>query len=130
MLPKPKKKKWSVSETSLDNLWRKAIRKKFHGRCGLCGEPGTEAHHVVRRAKKVLRWEIRNGVLLCASCHRYADTGQGRRAVEALVDTDYLFASEQYNLKEICHNEAYTPDSFRLEMQKRLKEYLNERQSD
>jgi hypothetical protein len=125
MLQKPKKKKWSVSDSTLDNLWRKAIRKKYHGRCGLCGEQGTEAHHVVRRAKKVLRWDIRNGVLLCALCHRYADTGQGRRDIEGLVDAEYLYASEQYNLKEICHNEFYTPDSFRLEMQKRLKEHLS-----
>ena len=53
-----------------------AVRKKFHGRCVLCGRPGSgHVHEVEPRSKRPLDWDdAENMILLCASCHDYVHT--------------------------------------------------------
>lgn len=70
------------SQRYLDDLWREAIRardKQCRGasRGGCCGR--LEAHHIVRRAKGVLRHVPENGELLCVAHHAWVDTGEGSR---------------------------------------------------
>lgn len=120
MLAKPKKRTWSVSETQLDKLWRKAIYKKYGNRCLKCGAVGVEAHHIVRRNKKVLRWDLRNGIALCLDHHRWADTLEGRQWTYSCVDIEYLQAQERKTLKDL----PISADDFRVEAAKTLKEYL------
>ena len=124
MLQKPKKKKWSISETRLDTLWRTAIYKKHGNRCAKCGAPQVEAHHIVRRAKKVLRWDLKNGLALCAECHRWADTLDGRQWVYSMADMRYLEALEQRTLKDFCVQFGISPDDFRKRVMIKLKEAL------
>ena len=121
MLPKPKKRTWSVSETQLDKLWRTAIYKKFGNRCAKCGAANVEAHHIVRRNKKVLRWDIKNGIALCPDCHRWADTLEGRQWIYPKVHIEYLQAQERKTLKDL----PISADEFRVEAAKTLKEYVN-----
>jgi hypothetical protein len=57
--------------TKLDKIWR----DKIHARdevCQLCG--GTQnlnAHHIEGRRMRCLRWDLDNGLLLCAGCHTF-----------------------------------------------------------
>ncbi|GAG10315.1 unnamed protein product, partial [marine sediment metagenome] len=68
---KPKKRiKRSTLKNKCDALWRKIIHSK--GKCERCPKPGTDAHHVIGRGNYNLRWDIRNGCLLCASCHEFS----------------------------------------------------------
>ena len=52
-----------------DDKWRAIIHTKV--KCERCPNPGTDAHHVIGRKNFNLRWDIRNGCLLCASCHEF-----------------------------------------------------------
>ena len=35
----------------------------------MCGRPGNNPHHVIGRDNHAVRWDIRNGCLLCPGCH-------------------------------------------------------------
>ena len=127
MIKKPTKKKWSVSESHLDALWGQAIRKKYNGRCALCGYPEGQAHHIVKRAKRVLRWNIYNGVYLCVKCHQEAHTGAGARRVFDYTGPDCmaaLYDMERMNLKDYCSWAGLTVDEFRTKASQTLKEAI------
>ena len=51
----------------LDVLWSKIIHDR--GACEVCGAPGKNAHHIIGRINYALRWDLRNGCLLCIGCH-------------------------------------------------------------
>jgi len=51
----------------LDALWSEIIRSKVY--CERCGNFGNNAHHIIGRVNLVLRWDLRNGCLLCSNCH-------------------------------------------------------------
>ena len=49
-------------------LWAKIIRLK--GSCEICGKTNfLVAHHIVGKRNLRLRYDLRNGVCLCAGCH-------------------------------------------------------------
>lgn len=55
------------------DLWREAIFKKFNNTCQLCGKTGgsMHAHHKKEYANNPeKRYDISNGILLCAECHK------------------------------------------------------------
>ena len=77
--PGKKTKKKSKKKTSeaqkiknrLDKLWSKVVRKIGH--CELCGKTGLlHAHHVFSRRCLNTRWNTRNGLCLCPSCHTFS----------------------------------------------------------
>jgi hypothetical protein len=94
---KPRKRTVSSVKKSCDRLWSEIVRAG--GECERCGRTSEEsqlhAHHVYGRNNHRLRFEPRNGVCLCARCHRwthdnplmYADWFQSHRA----EDADWLF---------------------------------------
>ena len=62
-------------EKDLDNLWRGAIVIRAGFKCERCGcsESKKNAHHIIPRTYKRLRWEPSNGICLCEhQCHRKA----------------------------------------------------------
>jgi hypothetical protein len=73
-VPKIKKPKKQPSKKTLerkaDRLWSKLVCRK--GYCEWCGKSDgkLDAHHIMGRARKNLRWDLRNGVCLCFRCHR------------------------------------------------------------
>lgn len=63
------------SDSTLSALWRKAVLRVGSNTCVICGGRGTlQAHHVIHRRYKVLRWNWRNGVPVHAGdCHETAN---------------------------------------------------------
>ena len=56
-----------------DALWGQII--KLPGKCFRCGTTeGLQAAHIIGRAQRVVRWDTRNGICLCHTCHRLFDT--------------------------------------------------------
>lgn len=57
---------------SCDSIWSELVRAGGHcERCGATSEQSQlHAHHAYGRNNHRLRWERRNGVCLCARCHR------------------------------------------------------------
>lgn len=65
-------------KNSCDDLWGKVVKARAGGRCEHCGQQppnayAYHAHHVWGRTDHRLRFEIRNGVALCWTCHRWAE---------------------------------------------------------
>lgn len=62
-----------------ERLWRKACIKRDGKICRCCGRVVVqqlelavnrlEVHHVAGRADRVVRWDVRNGIVLCSECH-------------------------------------------------------------
>jgi len=70
------------------SVWRNAIFKRDKGLCRCCGvkvirclelcDKRAECHHLEGRANKAVRYDVRNGVLLCAWCHESVERGKLR----------------------------------------------------
>lgn len=56
-------------DAKLDKAWREVVKRRACGLCEYCCGPGSNAHHIVGRRNKSTRWEIANGVYLCAKHH-------------------------------------------------------------
>ena len=55
-----------------DELWRKIIHLKNY--CEVCGISSyLNAHHIISRSNYNLRWEVRNGCLLCPAHHKFGN---------------------------------------------------------
>lgn len=120
--PKPKKKKWTVSESTLDKLWSKAVHTKYHNRCAICYKDGAHAHHIIGRRVRVLRWDILNGILLCVECHKRAheQSLRFRELTGGMVDYGHL-ADNQMTLKAYCKRHSLSADEFRLQKRRELE---------
>jgi len=54
-----------------DRLWSKAIVEDWGHRCPVCGSWKVEAHHLIPRQKQATRYDLRNGIALCARHHQF-----------------------------------------------------------
>ena len=54
-----------------DMLWSIAVREDWRNRCAVCGATKCEAHHIVPRQHEALRYDLRNGIALCARHHKF-----------------------------------------------------------
>lgn len=57
-----------------DNAWSRAVRERDRNTCraifpGCRMRSGLEAHHIVGRQHKLLRWCVLNGITVCKNCH-------------------------------------------------------------
>ena len=66
----------SSLEAECDRLWQRVIRKLWRGRCAICGQPGSEGHHLIKRRHMQFRHDPDNGVYLCRHHHDQAETRQ------------------------------------------------------
>ena len=56
----------------LDLLWRKIIHARDNEICQWCHKSNKmDSHHIFGRKNLSVRWDTRNGILLCYSCHQY-----------------------------------------------------------
>ena len=61
--------------TKEDREWAKKIKEKYGNRCIVCAETKyINAHHIIPRQKKEFRHDLRNGIALCPSHHRFSFT--------------------------------------------------------
>ncbi len=56
-----------------DQLWSMIVR--FPGRCEICGSSTKQlhAHHLISRERIHYRYDLSNGVCLCATCHEFSN---------------------------------------------------------
>lgn len=95
-----------ISETTLNNKWKKALIK-LQGECFFCGNRKInqlQAHHIVHRNNsKILKWNVKNGLLVCGcthlinkglykgqTCHQYAETPEGKEKIYKSIDIKFL----------------------------------------
>ena len=94
-----------------DALWATYIKRS--GKCFRCGAvEGLQAAHIIGRAQRVVRWDKRNGICLCHSCHRQFDTYKIDREeliTQAIGSNPYFYLryqaqgvwDKQYPLEEL-----------------------------
>ena len=118
------------------SLWTKCVKERDGYTCQLCGARNGElnangkptiinAHHIISRRCKALRLDVRNGITLCAGCHKFSPLGPHRGM---LIFSEWL-RKERPGLTEylLSHTEDATIESetqMQLEID-RLKEELN-----
>lgn len=58
-----------------DRLWSKVTKKHYGRKCayGIGCKGNIESHHVINRSHKILRFDIRNCVVLCSKHHKFCE---------------------------------------------------------
>lgn len=120
----------SYLDKKIEIDWRKAVRLNYCWICAYCGKDNSQVqlhcHHLFTRSRKATRWDIDNGILLCASHHTLSSefsahmTGnefflwleeiKGRKWIDELMKKSNKIVS-------------YTPE-FIKERHKEIKEFL------
>lgn len=54
-----------------DRLWSLAVRSDWCNQCAVCGNSKCEAHHLIPRQHERTRYDLNNGIALCASHHQF-----------------------------------------------------------
>lgn len=63
-------------------LWSYAVRDDWDWECAVCGLDKCEAHHLIPCQHEATRYDLRNGIALCASHHKFdADISPHQNAV-------------------------------------------------
>lgn len=101
-------------DTNDEHRWKRAVWKRDKSQCRHCEcrvlkslklQPKRgEVHHIASRADKSVRWDRRNGMLLCATCHEKVERYQlhiiGKATQTFIVDTrTYLNADKKLQFK-------------------------------
>jgi len=60
-----------------DELWAKIVKARAGYKCEVNGssDQPLNAHHIITRANKVLRWDLDNGISLTAGNHKFFAQG-------------------------------------------------------
>jgi hypothetical protein len=123
-----------MTDNYLMKLWREAVLKTQR-KCAWCGKRITEnnhqefeCHHIVRRAgSRLLRWDWRNGVAVCArtDCHKKIASLEGQRKLMGEHGHwDYLEIEEQMSYKDTLMRKGMTVEEFRKNIADELKKII------
>lgn len=75
--PRPKKTERKRTIKILDELWRQLIYLRDDKTCQFpgCGKTYVQAHHIFSKNGRFLtRWDVDNGICLCAGHHTFRDS--------------------------------------------------------
>jgi len=68
-----KRRRLKRERNKADKLWREKVKERFAGKCVVCGATQyVQCHHLLPRELAEWRVELENGILLCASHHKYS----------------------------------------------------------
>ncbi|MFA5307723.1 MAG: hypothetical protein WC365_09800 [Candidatus Babeliales bacterium] len=132
-MAKPKKRD-GLSDSNLLKLRREAVHKHFNDCCFFCGQHKSqvplEDHHLVKRKNFLLRYDWRNGLLVCKYvCHNYAETPTGKAKIASyLKDADLLDYLQERSgqCKDWFVSHGISRKDFMSQMYEDLKRKLNE----
>lgn len=88
-------------EKAAERTWRKGVIKRDGHICRCCKRKVVaqlalaanrlEVHHVAPRADQAVRWDVRNGIVLCAECHEKVTSHSGKFSLFILQAARFLF---------------------------------------
>lgn len=75
------KKKQKPTKKTVDDLWANIVKTKAGWKCEYCGKTSyINAHHIFSRTNHSTRWDIENGIALCAGHHTFSSTFSAHKA--------------------------------------------------
>ena len=117
-----------MTDKYLCTLWSKAVRAEKGEFCmnPLCGKLAHSTHHIIKRRYMTTRYDTRNGLPLCADCHRIADRN-AEFAMRMISDDDreHLADMGMYTLKDWLLITQQTREEFMKFCADDLKEKIN-----
>ena len=73
-----------------DKLWSEIVKKHWDNKCAICGATDNlNSHHIITRSEKNLRWDVRNGICLCALHHTLSAKLSAHKTPQAFNDWLY-----------------------------------------
>jgi len=116
-----KKRKKTNYKKKADKLWSQVIRQK--GVCDRCGKQGAQfnAHHITSRSNHSLRFDLKNGLCLCVSCHFWIHQNLvlGAEWLKSENPKTYEYLMKEKNL--IKQLKQYDYEKIIIDLQGRLK---------
>lgn len=90
-------KKRKGIDGKLDIAWAKLVKLKAGLKCEYCGTTTKQlhSHHIFSRSKKSTRWDIDNGICLCAGHHVLSSTFSAHK-----TPTEFTYWFEKYKGKD------------------------------
>ena len=80
-----KRKKEKRERINKDKEWAKLVKTRDNYTCQVCKKQGKNqginAHHIIPRIVKELRHDLKNGITLCPSCHRWGKNSAHQNAI-------------------------------------------------
>ena len=102
-----------LSDSTLSALWRKVVLRVHRNTCVVCHGGGIlQAHHIIHRRYKMLRWDWRNGVPVHANgCHETAN----QMGIYAAYPTwrDYLMERSRWLYKQYVTERGMSESDWR-----------------
>ncbi len=88
-------------ELQLDRLLSEYITQDNPECFCRCGKKATEPHHIYPRRIKILRWDLRNVIPICRTCHTQVhSTGSGKELRERYIPVMFGTDWESYILEQ------------------------------
>jgi hypothetical protein len=88
-------------DKAAERQWRKAVIARAGRVCRCClrkvvqqlalAGNRLEVHHVAPRADQAVRWDVRNGMVLCSECHQKVTPHSGKLELVILQVARFLF---------------------------------------
>ena len=101
---KQRKLQRKINKSHLHILWAKQVKDRDGWRCQLCGKNcgklggHAHAHHIMRKQSTFMRYNIENGITLCAGCHKFGvHSPDGEVAFECLQRLIHKIGSERWD---------------------------------
>jgi len=84
-------------DKKLDDAWRVLVKLRAGNKCEYCGTTTKQihAHHIFSRSKKSVRWDVLNGIALCAGHHVLSSTFSAHK-----TPTEFTYWLESYRGKD------------------------------
>lgn len=115
------------SDEYTDHLFRKAVLVLRGTRCEVCGQPFksdcVQVHHVVKKGCELLRWDVRNGAVVCDACHLNNVHGQGwdKFLLDSSPHCEFLTDAKKIVFPDWLARQGKTREEFHKERRAVLK---------
>ena len=108
------------------SLFRIVVSDQAGGRCEVCGAQEGDPHHIYSRDNKSVRYDPTNGIWLCNTHHRWAETLGAKGLIRFLVDTGQRSDEWAAELTRRKNKIVKFNDAFRAEWKIRLLDHIRE----
>lgn len=106
------RKKQTPDTSTLDTLWSEIIKLRAGNKCEYCGKTTyLNSHHIFSRSNMSVRWDLENGVCLCAGHHMLSNFSAHKSPLEFAEWLRETRGEEWYTkLRKLAKSVVYSKD--------------------